>query len=200
MSNVNSSYAGKVLNSSKDNIEVRTTRRVKQAREKVRDKVPPGFEENKACEEEKLMQQQEGEAETSVTVDEVQSSTSAPGAAQSHQYNDHQGEGGGARPYHQQQLLTSPVHVSPPAIYSPGSPPLPLAAPLQLVYLQHTPAGLNIIPFQAVGYPSFSPGSPLGFPAHPNHPVVVHAPHHDYQPSGNPQSCEFCLTVNDVCF
>jgi len=62
-------------------------------------------------------------------------------------------------------------------IYSQGSPPLPLAGPLHLVYLQPSPHGLNIIPFQAVGCPTFSPSSPLGFPAHPHHPVVVQSPH-----------------------
>ena len=30
--------------------------------------------------------------------------------------------------------------------------------------------------FQATGHPTFSPGSPLGFPAHPHHPVVVQTP------------------------
>ena len=86
-------------------------------------------------------------------------------------------------------------------MYSPGSPPLPLTGPLQLVYLQPTAHGaVNIIPFQvgsgmlidckfylqrrkifellfqATGHPTFSPGSPLGFPAHPHHPVVVQTP------------------------
>jgi len=68
-------------------------------------------------------------------------------------------------------------YVPPPQVYSPGSPPLPLTGPLQLVYLQPTAHGaVNIIPFQATGHPTFSPGSPLGFPAHPHHPVVVQTP------------------------
>eukprot|EP00092_Neocalanus_flemingeri_P039958 GFUD01043527.1.p1 GENE.GFUD01043527.1~~GFUD01043527.1.p1 ORF type:complete len:270 (+),score=50.34 GFUD01043527.1:109-918(+) len=51
---------------------------------------------------------------------------------------------------------------------------LPMPSPLQLVYLQPTPHGVNIIPVQAAGYPAFTSYSPLGFPAHPHHPVVVH--------------------------
>jgi len=47
------------------------------------------------------------------------------------------------------------------------------SAPLQLVYVQPTPTGVNIIPIQAAGQPSFTPYSPPGFPAHPHHPVVV---------------------------
>lgn len=74
--------------------------------------------------------------------------------------------------------------MTPPHVYSQGSPPLPLAGPLHLVYLQPTPHGVNIIPFQAAGFPTFSPVSPLGFPAHPHHPVVVQSP----QPFHNPQS------------
>ena len=66
--------------------------------------------------------------------------------------------------------------IPPPVLHCPGSPPLPLAGPLQLVYLQQTPGGVNIIPFQAVGFPSYTPCSPLGFPAHPHHPVVVQSP------------------------
>merc|ERR1719219_1018661 len=72
---------------------------------------------------------------------------------------------------HQQHQQPPPLH-----IYSPGSPPLPLAGPLHLVYLQPSPHGINVIPFQAVGCPTFSPSSPLGFPAHPHHPVVVQSP------------------------
>jgi len=67
-------------------------------------------------------------------------------------------------------------YIPPPNIYAQGSPPLPLAGPLQLVYLQPTAQGVNIIPFQATGCPTFSPCSPLGFPAHPHHPVVVQSP------------------------
>jgi len=74
--------------------------------------------------------------------------------------------------------------MTPPHVYSQGSPPLPLAGPLHLVYLQPTPHGVNIIPFQAAGFPTFSPVSPLGFPAHPHHPVVVQSP----QPFHNPQT------------
>ena len=76
--------------------------------------------------------------------------------------------------------------VPPPHVYSQGSPPLPLAAPLHLVYLQPTPHGVNIIPFQAAGFPTFSPASPLGFPAHPHHPVVVQSPQHFPTPQSVP--------------
>ena len=69
----------------------------------------------------------------------------------------------------------TPGH-TPLNIYSPGSPPLPLPGPLHLVYLQPHPLGFNVIPFQAVGCPTFTPSSPLGFPAHPHHPVVVQSP------------------------
>ena len=69
----------------------------------------------------------------------------------------------------------TPGH-TPLNIYSPGSPPLPLPGPLHLVYLQPHPHGFNVIPFQAVGCPTFTPSSPLGFPAHPHHPVVVQSP------------------------
>jgi len=132
---------------------------------------------------EKLMQQEE--AETSVTVDEYSNHNHLQG----HMPFVNQP----SMPMFHENLLPPPPpgmtappprpcppanpaaynHIPPPAIYSQGSPPLPLAGPLQLVYLQHTPAGVNIIPFQAVGFPSFSPCSPLGFPAHPHHPVVV---------------------------
>lgn len=85
-------------------------------------------------------------------------------------------------------MIQSPVPgynmMTPPQVYSQGSPPLPLAGPLHLVYLQPTPHGVNIIPFQAAGFPTFSPVSPLGFPAHPHHPVVVQS----HQPFHNPQS------------
>merc|ERR1719154_315615 len=56
-------------------------------------------------------------------------------------------------------------------------PNLPMVSPLQLVYLQSTPHGVNIVPVQAAGHPTFTPYSPLGFPAHPNHPVVVQQGH-----------------------
>merc|ERR1719219_218496 len=82
--------------------------------------------------------------------------------------------GPGQFSHHQQQQHQQqppPLH-----IYSPGSPPLPLPGPLHLVYLQPSPHGINVIPFQAVGCPTFTPNSPLGFPAHPNHPVVVQSP------------------------
>jgi len=92
----------------------------------------------------------------------------------------HDGDDGGGG---QNQMIQSPIpgyinynYVPPPNIYSQGSPPLPLAGPLQLVYLQPTAQGISIIPFQATGYPTFSPCSPLGFPAHPHHPVVVQSP------------------------
>eukprot|EP00092_Neocalanus_flemingeri_P001340 GFUD01001431.1.p1 GENE.GFUD01001431.1~~GFUD01001431.1.p1 ORF type:complete len:282 (-),score=53.86 GFUD01001431.1:23-868(-) len=59
---------------------------------------------------------------------------------------------------------------------------LPMPSPLQLVYLQPTPHGVNIIPVQAAGYPAFTPYSPLGFSGHPHHPVVVQSGH-PYSPS-----------------
>ena len=128
---------------------------------------------------EQLMQQQEGsEMESSITtVDEVvvkgpmvPQPTGGGGCPpfrfQQQPGGETAGAAGGAGGHQQPQ--------GPPLqIYSPGSPPLPLAGPLHLVYLQPTPHGINVIPFQAVGCPTFSPSSPLGFPAHPNHPVVV---------------------------
>ena len=74
-------------------------------------------------------------------------------------------------------LYPGPGQAPPLNIYSQNSPPLPLPGPLHLVYLQPSPHGINIIPFQAVGGPTFTPSSPLGFPAHPHHPVVVQSPH-----------------------
>jgi len=66
----------------------------------------------------------------------------------------------------EQQMPFSSFYVSsPPPQLSTGLP--------QLVYLQPTPYGFNVIPFQAVGQPFFTPYSPPGFPAHPTHPVVV---------------------------
>jgi len=76
-----------------------------------------------------------------------------------------------------QEVLTHSMLAPPsyPANLCPSShmPDLPMVSPLQLVYLQPTPHGVNIIPVQGAGPPSFTPISPLGFPAHPNHPVVV---------------------------
>jgi len=75
-------------------------------------------------------------------------------------------------------MYPSPGQAPPPLnILNQNSPPLPLPGPLHLVYLQPSPHGLNIIPWQAVGCPTFTPSSPLGFPAHPHHPVVVQSPH-----------------------
>jgi len=84
-------------------------------------------------------------------------------------------------------MVQSPVPgyynmMNPPQVYGQGSPPLPLTGPLHLVYLQPTPHGVNIIPFQAAGFPTFSPVSPLGFPAHPHHPVVVQSPQQFHNP------------------
>ena len=75
-----------------------------------------------------------------------------------------------------------PQHHPTPTIHTQEQLPLPhhhlvpkstQLTPLQLVYLQPTPHGVNIIPIQAAGQPSFTPYSPAGFPAHPHHPVVV---------------------------
>ena len=158
------------------------------------------LEEVEGVSVEQLMQQQEGsEMESSITtVDEVVKApvvpqpTGLPGGGGCPPFRFHQpgqpgeapvlmypggGQGGPPGP---------PLH-----IYSPGSPPLPLAGPLHLVYLQPSPHGINVIPFQAVGCPTFTPHSPLGFPAHPNHPVVVQSPQlpptfpHQYQHHGN---------------
>jgi len=99
---------------------------------------------------ESLMQEQEADT-TAVTVDEV--ATNPP--PQHHPTS----------PIHVQGQLLLPPHVI------PAQPPQHL--PLQLVYLQPTPHGVNIIPIQAAGQPSFTPYSPPGFPALPHHPVVV---------------------------
>ena len=89
-------------------------------------------------------------------------------------------------------MVQSPVPgyynmMNPPQVYGQGSPPLPLTGPLHLVYLQPTPHGVNIIPFQAAGFPTFSPVSPLGFPAHPHHPVVVQSPQQFHNPGPGKQ-------------
>ena len=60
--------------------------------------------------------------------------------------------------------------VPPPYMQGPHSylsnnivpPNGPMVSPLQLVYLQPTPHGLNIIPVQAAGQPTFTPYSHLG--------------------------------------
>ena len=159
---------------------------------------------------EQLMQQQEGpEMESSITtVDEVVKGPvvpqpGGPGGSGCPPFRFQQpvepqvlmypgGQPGGQNvpgQFSQQQQQQQPP---PLQIYSPGSPPLPLAGPLHLVYLQPSPHGINVIPFQAVGCPTFTPNSPLGFPAHPNHPVVVQSPqfppsfpHPQYQHHGN---------------
>jgi len=99
---------------------------------------------------ESLMQEQAADM-TAVTVDEV---------ALNHPPQHHP-----STTLMQEQLPIPPPHLLP-------AQPTQLA-PLQLVYLQPTPHGVNIIPIQASGQPSFTPCSPLGFPAHPHHPVVV---------------------------
>jgi len=75
-----------------------------------------------------------------------------------------------------QVTALSPVEEIEPYSYAvPQATPLvgPHSTPLQLVYLQPTQYGVNIIPFQAAGQPTFTPHCPTGFPAHPQHPVVV---------------------------
>jgi len=103
---------------------------------------------------ESLMQDREGDS--TVTVDEHSGNTT-------------------------QEVYNHSVQASPscPSNLMPSShmPDLPMVSPLQLVYLQPTPHGVNIIPVQGAGPPSFTPISPLGFPAHPNHPVVVQQGH-----------------------
>ena len=148
---------------------------------------------------EKLMQQEEGE--TSVTVDEFSNLHANVPFVPQPMFDESippppLGMMAPPRPCPPPLAPIAPApgiynHIPPPAIYSQGSPPLPLAGPLQLVYLQQTPSGVNMIPFQAVGFPSFSPCSPLGFPAHPHHPVVVQTP--PEYPSGNDLSVSFAL-------
>jgi len=137
---------------------------------------------------EKLMLQESGELPSSgdcsgVTVDEISGVQAqcpvVPQPMYDHGMEHHTQEQHGVQL--PQPMIPGPGHayynyVPPPNIYAHGSPPLPLAGPLQLVYLQPTAHGVNIIPFQATGYPTFSPCSPLGFPAHPHHPVVVQSP------------------------
>jgi len=100
---------------------------------------------------ESLMQEQEADT-TAVTMDEI---------AHNHPLQHH------PTPtiHMKQEQLPLPPHnlVPEPTQHTP----------LQPVYLQSTPHGVNIIPIQAAGQPSFTPYSPLGFPAHPLHPVVV---------------------------
>jgi len=101
---------------------------------------------------ESLMQEQAADM-TAVTVDEVThnfSSQHHPTPTTIHM---------------QEQQVPLPPHILP-------AHPTQLTT-LQLVYLQPTSHGVNIIPIQASGQPSFTPYSPLGFPAHPHHPVVV---------------------------
>jgi len=84
------------------------------------------------------------------------------------------------------KLPTNPMQgPHPHPAYPTQSPDLPMVSPLQLVYLQPTPHGVNIIPIQAAGHPTITPYSPLGFPPLPHHPVVVHTghsfpPHHPF--------------------
>lgn len=174
-------------------------------------KVPVDEVEADGVSVEQLMQQQEGpEMESSITtVDEVVKGPvvpqpGVPGGSGCPPFRFQQpaeaqpqvlmypgGQTGGqtvVEQFSQQQQQQQPQQPPPLHIYSPGSPPLPLAGPLHLVYLQPSPHGINVIPFQAVGCPTFTPNSPLGFPAHPNHPVVVQSPqmpptfpHHQYQ-------------------
>lgn len=133
-------------------------------------------EEAEGSSVEQLLQQQEVSDQSITTVDEVvvkgpvvPQPSGGAGCPPFRFQLQPGGETGGGQLEQQQQ-------VPPLQIYSPGSPPLPLAGPLHLVYLQPTPHGINVIPFQAVGCPTFTPSSPLGFPAHPNHPVVVQSP------------------------
>ena len=81
----------------------------------------------------------------------------------------------------QDQVVVHPNFI--PA--QPMQGPLPMTSPLQLVYLQPTPYGVNIIPFQATGHPSSTPYCPPGFPAHPHHPVVYQTgvSHPSHQPT-----------------
>ena len=143
------------------------------------------------CAEQLLQSQSESIEDTPggdvglVTVDEV------PHAPVPHVQQPQQQVGGIGAGGRHPMLMQSPGpgpgyinFVSPPNIYSQGSPPLPLAGPLQLVYLQPTAEGVRIVPFQATGYPTFSPCSPLGFPAHPHHPVVVQSPQSYLPPTG----------------
>eukprot|EP00092_Neocalanus_flemingeri_P039957 GFUD01043526.1.p1 GENE.GFUD01043526.1~~GFUD01043526.1.p1 ORF type:complete len:277 (-),score=54.45 GFUD01043526.1:48-878(-) len=107
---------------------------------------------------ESLMQERDGDA--TVTVDEEDDNSSLD------QHTNHMQ---GPLPNHANLVTALPTQ----------SAGLPTPSPLQLVYLQPTPHGVNIIPVQAAGYPAFTPYSPLGFPAHP---VVVQSGH-PYSPS-----------------
>lgn len=131
---------------------------------------------------ERLMVQEPAD-ESGITVDEVPHDEMTATTQQNNPSNRHQQQ----FPEQPQQMVPymNYNNIPPPNIYTQGSPPLPLAGPLQLVYLQSTAYGVNIIPFQAAGGPSFSPCSPLGFPAHPNHPVVVQSP--SPQPYSSPE-------------
>jgi len=115
---------------------------------------------------ESLMQEQAADT-TAVTVDEVT------------HYHSSQHQPTPVTIHMQDQQAPLPPHLLP-------AQPTQLT-PLQLVYLQPTPHGVNIIPIQASGQPSFTPYSPLGFPAHPHHPVVVQPglpfPHPTFYPS-----------------
>eukprot|EP00092_Neocalanus_flemingeri_P025826 GFUD01027992.1.p1 GENE.GFUD01027992.1~~GFUD01027992.1.p1 ORF type:complete len:279 (-),score=55.91 GFUD01027992.1:18-854(-) len=106
---------------------------------------------------------QERDVDATVTVDEEDDNSTLD------QYTDHMQ---GPLPNHANLVPALPTQ----------SAGLPMPSPLQLVYLQPTPHGVNIIPVQAAGYPAFTPFSPLGFPAHPHHPVVVQSGH-PYPPS-----------------
>jgi len=101
---------------------------------------------------------QESAADTTVTVDEVADNSPL-------------------------NLPTNPMQgLHPHPAYPTQTPDLPMVSPLQLVYLQPTPHGVNIIPIQAAGQPTITPYNPLGFPSHPHHhPVVVH-PGHSFPP------------------
>jgi len=118
---------------------------------------------------------QESAADTTVTVDEVADNSTL-------------------------NLPTNPMQgLHPHPAYPTQTPDLPMASPLQLVYLQPTPHGVNIIPIQAAGHPAITPYSP-GFLSHPHHPVLVptghsfpshqpfvyHTPGHVYSPGPYP--------------
>ena len=89
---------------------------------------------------ESLMQEQEADT-TAVTVDEVA-------------HNPHPQYHPTPTNHHMQEQVPLPPH---------GIPAQPNQhLPLQLVYLQPTPHGVNIIPIQASGQPSFTSYSPPG--------------------------------------
>jgi hypothetical protein len=118
---------------------------------KYQEEVKEGSPAVNAATLESLMQEQEADSTTAVTVDEV-----AHNPPPQHHPTP---------TIHMQEQLPLPPHLISPQ---------PTHSILQLVYLQPTPHGVNIIPIQAAGQPYFTPYSPPGgFPAHPLHPVVV---------------------------